>query len=204
MLVRYDFLMSPHTILVYTLEGDYICQARDREHYRIAYGVHPAASILGRDEDVRELEESIAMKGRQENTTFSGFRGMLELVKAEMGEREDSKKLKERMSLKKPAPKPKAVTAAEKSEIEDAKARARQEMVSSQGYEPSFTRRFRDEKERYEYLFALRYERKIELVPQDTAWMEAFEKTPTFIRNFKAQYDARLEIIAIREERAAI
>ena len=71
-LVRYDFLMSPHTILVYTLEGDYICQARDREHYRIAYGVHPAASILGRDEDVRELEESIAMKGRQENTTFSG------------------------------------------------------------------------------------------------------------------------------------
>lgn len=203
-LVRYDFLMSPHTILVYTLEGDYICQARDREHYRIAYGVHPAASILGRDEDVRELEESIAMKGRQENTTFSGFRGMLELVKAEMGEREDSKKLKERMSLKKPTPKPKAVTAAEKSEIEDAKARARQEMVSSQGYEPSFTRRFRDEKERYEYLFALRYERKIELVPQDTAWMEAFEKTPTFIRNFKAQYDARLEIIAIREERAAI
>ena len=203
-LVRYDFLMSPHTILVYTLEGDYICQARDREHYRIAYGVHPAASILGRDEDVRELEESIAMKGRQENTTFSGFRGMLELVKAEMGEREDSKKLKERMSLKKPAPKPKAVTAAEKSEIEDAKARARQEMVSSQGYEPSFTRRFRDEKERYEYLFALRYERKIKLVPQDTAWMEAFEKTPTFIRNFKAQYDARLEIIAIREERAAI
>lgn len=203
-LVRYDFLMSPHTILVYTLEGDYICQARDREHYRIAYGVHPAASILGRDEDVRELEESIAMKGRQENTTFSGFRGMLELVKAEMGEREDSKKLKERMSLKKPAPKPKAVTTAEKSEIEDAKARARQEMVSSQGYEPSFTRRFRDEKERYEYLFALRYERKIELVPQDTAWMEAFEKTPTFIRNFKAQYDARLEIIAIREERAAI
>ena len=203
-LVRYDFLMSPHTILVYTLEGDYICQARDREHYRIAYGVHPAASILGRDEDVRELEGSIAMKGRQENTTFSGFRGMLELVKAEMGEREDSKKLKERMSLKKPAPKPKAVTAAEKSEIEDAKARARQEMVSSQGYEPSFTRRFRDEKERYEYLFALRYERKIKLVPQDTAWMEAFEKTPTFIRNFKAQYDARLEIIAIREERAAI
>ncbi|WP_302786129.1 Mu transposase C-terminal domain-containing protein [Bilophila wadsworthia] len=203
-LVRYDLLVSPHTILVYTLEGDYICQARDREHYHIAYGVHPAASILGNAEHVRELEDAIAMKGGQESATFSGFRGMLELVKAEMGEREDSKKLKERMSLKKPAPKPKAVTAAEKSEIEDAKARAKQEMASPQGYEPSFTRRFRDEKERYEYLFVLRYERKIELVPQDTAWMEAFEQTPTFIRNFKAQYDARLEIIAIREERAAI
>ena len=106
--------------------------------------------------------------------------------------------------MKRPAPKPKAVTAAEKSEIEDAKARVRQEMASPQGYEPSFTRRFRDEKERYEYLFVLRYERKIELVPQDTAWMEVFEQMPTFIRNFKAQYDARLEIIAIREERAAI
>ena len=203
-LVRYDLLASPHTILVYTLEGDYICQARDREHYRIAYGVHPAAALLGSEEQVLELEDAIAMKGSQEKVTSSGFRGMLELVKAETEERETAKAIRQRMSLKKPAPKPKAVTAAEKTEIEEAKARARQEMASSQEYEPSFARRFRDEKQRYEYLFVLRYERKIELVPQDTAWMEVFEQTPMFIRNFKAQYDARLEIIAIREERAAI
>ena len=46
-LVRYDWQLSPYTVLVYDLEGHRLCEARDRYHYGIAAGIHPAARALG-------------------------------------------------------------------------------------------------------------------------------------------------------------
>ena len=84
-----------------------------------------------------------------------------------------------------------------KAAIEAAKnagAQARAEL-DAPGYEPSLYRRFLDEPARYDYLFKARYEQGAELVPEDAAFMDYFENTPQFQRNFKPLYDSRLELL---------
>ena len=65
-LVRYDDQLFPHEALVYTLDGNLLCTALDRAHHRIACGLHPAAGILGTDEQRRELKDALALKKGQE------------------------------------------------------------------------------------------------------------------------------------------
>jgi len=70
--IRYDWL-DPDRIHVYTPDtGVYICTA---ERVR---AVHPAASILGSDDDKAQLEEQIKIKRRQEREASVLCREMLE------------------------------------------------------------------------------------------------------------------------------
>ncbi|WP_084059156.1 Mu transposase C-terminal domain-containing protein [Desulfacinum hydrothermale] len=69
--IRYDWL-DPDRIHVYGQDGAFICTA---ERVR---AVHPAAGILGTDEDRALLEEQIALKRRQEREASTICREMLE------------------------------------------------------------------------------------------------------------------------------
>ena len=96
-----------------------------------------------------------------------------------------------------PEPKIRPLSATEKAAIEAAKsagAQARAEL-DAPGYEPSIFKRFPDEPARYDYLFTALHERGVELVPEDAAFMEYFENTPQFQRNFKPLYDGKLELL---------
>lgn len=94
-----------------------------------------------------------------------------------------------------------ALSATEKAAIEAAKvagAQARAEL-DAPSYEPSIFRRFPDEPARYDYLFTALHKRGAELVPEDAAFMEYFENSQQFKNNFKALYDARLELLQFRK-----
>lgn len=66
-------------------------------------------------------------------------------------------------------------------------------------YQPSMLRRWPDEPSRYAYLWEARFERGAELVLEDAAFMDAFEQTATYQRNFKALYDSKLEMRNFRQ-----
>ena len=61
-LVRYDEHFNPYIVYVYTLDGEPLCEAKDREHYRIASGLHPVARILGTAEQQEELRAGIELR----------------------------------------------------------------------------------------------------------------------------------------------
>ena len=61
-LVRYDEHFNPYSVFVYTLDGESLCEAKDRDHYRIASGLHPVARILGTAEQQEELRAGIELK----------------------------------------------------------------------------------------------------------------------------------------------
>ena len=86
------------------------------------------------------------------------------------------------------------MSAEEKAAIEAAKAQARNEQVTT-GYEPSMTMRFADEPARYDYLFKALYEKGAELVPEDKAFMAAFEQSEVYQRNWKDMYELKLEYL---------
>ena len=81
---------------------------------------------------------------------------------------------------------------AEAAKAAGAQARAE---LDAPTYEPSIFKRFPDEPARYDYLFTALHERGAELVPEDAAFMEYFENTPQFQRNFKPLYDGKLELL---------
>lgn len=200
-LVRWDWQLSMYTVLVYDTDGTFICEARDREHYRIACGIHPAARVLGTEEQQRDLREAIELRARQMKESSEDIRAARAGLLAEARERQD---IGERIRSLPPAPEPEVrvrqLTARERADIEAAKAagaQARAEM-DAPAYEPSVYRRFLDEPARYKYLFEARYEQGCELVPEDAAFMASFEETPQFQRNFKPMYDNWLEMLARR------
>ncbi len=55
LLIRYD-LLDRDSIFVYDLAGEFICEAKDVEK------VHPAAGLLGNEEDIKKLHEQLAIK----------------------------------------------------------------------------------------------------------------------------------------------
>lgn len=200
-LVRYDWQLSPYTVLVYDLDGNRLCEARDRYHYGIAAGIHPAARALGTTEQQQDLTEALELKKRQEREAKAGIRQMTETIILP----EARKRLVTGFQKVSPAPEPvrKAPTlsATEKAAIEAAKvagAQARAEL-DAPAYEPSIFKRFPDEPARYDYLFTALHERGAELVPEDAAFMEYFENTPQFQRNFKALYEDRQELLQFRK-----
>lgn len=202
-LVRYDWQLSPYTVLVYDLDGNKICEARDREHYGIAAGIHPAARVLGTAEQQRDLTESLALKKQQERGAKGGIRQMIETVI--IPEAREQQFIGEQRRTLPPVSKspstPTILSSAEKAAIEAAKAagaQARAEM-DAPSYEPSIFKRFPDEPARYDYLFTARYEHGAELAPEDAAFMDYFENTPQFQHNFKTLYDARLELLHFRQ-----
>ena len=62
------------------LEGHRLCEARDRYHYGIAAGIHPAARALGTAEQQQDLSDALELKKRQECAAKAGIRQMTETV----------------------------------------------------------------------------------------------------------------------------
>lgn len=191
-MVRYDMQLSPFTVLVYDHEGNFICEARDRQHYQIAAGIHPAAHILGTEAQTQGLTEALELKKRQEREGKAGIKQIVEaVILPETQQRQLATTFKTRPIPEKPS---RALSAEEKAAIEAAKEQARNEQEPVR-YEPSMTKRFADEPARYDYLFKAMYEKGAELVPEDKAFMAAFETTPQFQRNYKQRYDGLLELM---------
>ena len=206
-LVRYDDQLSPYTIYVYTMDGKFICEARDREHYKIAAGLHPAARILGTAEQQQDLSDAIELKRGQERLAGANLRHMLDVVvlpetqkrQAAIMQAEPAK----RLALP-AAPRGKKLTAAEIAVIDAATEKARADFDTNSHqkttYKPATLMRFKDELAKYEYLFTQKHQHGEELVADDAAWMAVFEETPTFQRNYKRRYDMLLEVFIMQRQ----
>ena len=201
-LVRYDEYFSPYSVLVYTLDGEPLCEAKDREHYRIASGLHPAARILGTAEQQEELRAGIELKKGLEKSSSALMRGILQAsvlpeTQARMAalKTETTELLPEEPKIAKvlrlSAPK---ATPEEEAALTAAKEQARAELDAAPSYTPSDLMRWKDSQERYAYLFGVKFEQKLELVPADEAWMTAYEATPEFERYLKNRYAALREM----------
>ena len=205
-IIRYDWQYSPYTVLVYTPDGQFICEARDRDHFRIAAGMHPAARVFGTEQQQRDLSDAIAMKRDQERAVSANMRAMLTtVVLPETQQRQTA--LAGRVMLpaasahKSPSLSSDQIAAIEAAKVKGAQARAE---LAAPTYTPSALMRFSDEAARYDYLFKAKHEMGAQIVPQDAAWMESFENTPAFQRNFKPRYDAMLGLFEFRQQRQAI
>ena len=106
-----------------------------------------------------------------------------------------------------PMPTQETVSEATIVAIEAAKEKVRAEIDTKNSlrneYTPASLMRFKDEQEKYHYLFELRYEKEVELVDQDLLWMTNFEATPVFERNFKRRYEQLLELYEFRKNKAS-
>lgn len=210
-LVRYDEHFNPYSVFVYTLDGEPLCEAKDRDHYRIASGLHPVARILGTPEQQEELRAGIELKQGLEKNSSALMRGMLQAVvlpetQARMAalETETAAMLPEKPKTAKvirlPALK---ATPEEEAALEEAKAQARAEMDATPSYTPSDLMRWKDSQERYAYVFGVKFEQGLELVPADQAWMEAYEETPEFERYLKNRYAALREMYEQKRAQSA-
>lgn len=205
-LVRYDDQLSPYTVLVYDLDGTPICEARDRQHYQIAAGIHPVARVLGTAEQQRDLSDAIALKKEQERAVSANMRTMLEVVVLPEARQRQLAAVQHSLPAPTPARKVAALSAADKAAIEAAKSAGAQARAAldAPAYTPSSLQRFPDEAARYEYIFKAKYEQGVELVADDAAYMEVFEQSQMFQRNYKARFDAMLELYHFRQERQAV
>ena len=201
-LVRYDEHFNPYSVYVYTLDGEPLCEAKDREHYRIASGLHPAARILGTAEQREELRAGVELRKGLERNSAALMRDMLQgsilpETQARMAALEtetaeavpDKSKRPKVIRLNAPG-----VSPEEEAALERAKERARAEMEAEPSYTPSDSMRWKDSQARYGYLFEVKFERGLELVPADAAWMEVYENTPEFERYLKNRYAALREM----------
>ncbi|MDR1398125.1 MAG: Mu transposase C-terminal domain-containing protein [Desulfarculales bacterium] len=194
--IRYDDHLSPYTVFVYTFDGEFICEARDRDHYKIASGLHPAAQALGTPGQVQDLSEALALKKGQEKLAGANMQAMLDLVV-----QPEVKRLQANVfsleSYKKPGAetqKKLTMSAETVAAIEAIQAEPDTAMVES--YKPGALCRFKDGLEKYEYLFRIRFEREIELVTEDQTWFEAFQNTPEFAKHYQRRFDQMREVFA--------
>ncbi len=205
-LVRYDDHLTPDHVLVYELDGTPICKALDREHHRIACGLHPAADYLGTPEQQAEFRAALELKGQQRNQSEALMRGLLTAtvmpeVRAHVAAIQnatppETPKRAKIIPLSTPTPE-------EKAEFEAAKAQAKAEMDAAPAYTPSDLKRWKDSQERYAYLFKVKFEQGAALVPADAAWMDAYERTPEYERYGKARYEGLKAVYARQSARIA-
>lgn len=76
-IVRYDEYLNPFSVFVYTLDGTFLCEALDREHHRIACGLHPVARVLGTAEQQEDFRAAAELKQGQKKQSFAGITKML-------------------------------------------------------------------------------------------------------------------------------
>lgn len=205
-LVRYDEHLTPDHVLVYDMDGNFICKALDREHHHIACGLHPAANYLGTPEQQAAFKAALELKGQQKNQSEALMRGMLAAtvmpeVRAHIAAIQnatppEAPKRAKVIPLATP-------TAEEKAAFEAAKAQARADMDAAPDYTPSDLKRWMDSQERYAYLFKVKFEQGAALVPADAAWMEAYERTPEYERYGKARYEGLKAVYARQSARIA-
>lgn len=200
-LVRYDEVLNPHSILIYDNNGEFICEARDRGYYGIASGIHPAAKYLSDTEQQAALESALQLKKSQERTTAANFKTMLEsIVLPAAHERQVILEQEKQASLPKPAPQTKALSSAEIEEIEAAKIAALEKMNARPLYIPSYEKVWRDELERYHYLFCVQHENCVQLTKIDEDWKNGFEKRPEYKRNYARRYEQLRQLFAVQNK----
>ncbi len=207
-LVRYDNVFAPHTVLVYDLDGHFLCEARDREHYKIAYGVHPAASVLGTLEQQEDLSAAIQLKKGQERLAGANVKVMLDEVVLPEARKQVALQQQPAKILPMPQNRETALSKEEEASIEAAKAQVCAEIdtknSSKSNYAPSWKKRFRDEMERYEYLFFVIHEEGQQLDEKDAIWASKYEKSTFFQDHLKPRYDQLLELFEFRKSASAI
>ena len=200
--VRYDN-QSPHTVLVFDEYGEFICEARDREYFKIACGVHPAASVLGTAAQQEELAEAIELKRGQERLAGASVRQMAQEVVLPETQRQIEAKQQAKI-LPMPRQEFKPLTREEEEKIEVAKARYRAEIDtkirSKLKYTPSHEKRFKDETERYHYLFLTVHESEISLDERDQDWMGKYEQSEFYLKYLKRRYDQFMFLFESRKK----
>ena len=94
----------------------------------------------------------------------------------------------------------KKLTDAEIKAIADVQTKALEPHAPT--YTPSSLKRFKDELERYSYLFTVKFEQHIPLVIEDIAWMEKFEQTAEFLRNYQNRFATLRSFYEVNQQTA--
>lgn len=189
--VRYDEILSPNCVKVYTTKGEFLCEAKNREYYGIAYGIHPAASILGTDEQKLQLQTALELKKNQEKSQLKTLKSIVsDVILPEMEIRNRAIEVNKEI---KAIPMPQAEKPMTKTEIAEFEAKVKELENRIQEYTPSNLKRFKDSLARYSYLFEIKYEKNITLTIDDEAWFSQFEETEEYKRKYKTRYDTMKE-----------
>lgn len=204
-LVRYDEYLNPFSVFVYTLDGTFLCEALDREHHRIACGLHPVARVLGTAEQQEDFRAAAELKQGQKKQSFAGITKMLN---ADVLPEAQARVLSVTQLQPRPLPEarpsePKPPTAEEEAAFAAQRDAAVAAMNAAPAYTPSALKRWKDSQERYAYLFNVKFEQSIELVPDDVAWMEAWEQTTEYLTYWKKYFDGLRQVYAREQARAA-
>lgn len=204
-LVRYDEYLNPFSVFVYTLDGTFLCEALDREHHHIASGLHPVARVLGTAEQQEDFRAAAELKQGQKKQSFAVIAKMLNAdVLPEAQARVSSVTQLPPKPLPEAHPsEPKLPTAEEEAAFAAQRDAAVAAMNAAPAYTPSALKRWKDSQERYAYLFNVKFEQAIELVPDDVAWMEAWEQTPEYLTYWKKYFDGLRQVYAREQARAA-
>lgn len=197
-LVRYDEHYSPDIVKVYTLNGEYLCDAVDRKQHKIAYGVHPMASLLGSEMQKAELNEAIQLKKSIEKRASEPIKQLTESVilpeiraRAEQLFRSNSISTSESGQLE-----PISMTPDEEQTFAVAQQAVLNALEAQPLYTPSNQKVFKDSQARYEYLFDIQYVQGISLTFEDVAWKELFEKSEEYQKYHKRRFEALRELCA--------
>lgn len=190
-IVRYDEILSPNCVKVYTKDGEFLCEARCREYYGIAYGVHPAAQILGTEKQKAQLQYALELKKNQEKAQLKTLKSIVsDVILPEMEIRNKAIEINQEVKAIPFSEPEKSMTKAEIAEF-DAKVKEIEDKIRE--YTPSSMKRFKDSLARYAYLFEIKFEKNIELTIEDEAWFERFEETDEYQRYYKNRYDTMKE-----------
>jgi putative transposase len=198
--VKYD-LQDRSSILVYDTNGQFLCEAEPMRK------VHPAAEILGNDEDREELKNQIKIRKKQEQLTGARARKILEnevlpehqqqLVRMglDIGRDHSAPSAPVTQPVQVSEPEYKEPTKEQVVSFEKAKKRIieKRQREETEGYVVP-EEIFMTLRDRYDWLFKLTYKKGVELRPDDKAFMEDHEKSERYIFADKARYDKLKEL----------
>lgn len=193
-IVRYDEILNPNCVKVYTKTGEFLCEAKNREYYGIAYGVHPAASILGSDDQKLQLTNALELKKKQEKIQLKTLKTLAQdVILPEMKIRNASIEIKAEQEALPSTPIERKMSSKELIEFDRKMKLALDKEENKSEYTSSNLIRFKDSLARYAYLFEIKYEKNINLTVEDSSWMEQFENSSEYQRNYKNRYETLKE-----------
>lgn len=188
-LVRYDD-QDRRTVLVYDQAGkNLICEATP------APNVHPAARILGTEEDQAVLAQEIAYKKALENQVTANARNFLNSVV--LPETQSRMRLVAAGKAEPAAlPEPKAPDV---KSIEAAKAAVMARREAAPAYvPPAQLATIVTELDRYEYLFTLAIRDGVTLREADADWMARYEQTEEYAACARGRFESLRTVYARR------
>jgi len=199
-LVRYD-LHDASSVLVYDATGKtLLCEAT-----RVP-GIHPAASILGDEQDQRQLQDAIDLKKTQERDASSIARGVLEDALADQRRRmaELAESTQETTALESGTAAP-TLPQSKVLRIESAVRQAREARADRDGRDytpPAELPHIISEIDKYEYLFLLLHRDGIPLREPDQEFMAAYEAGEEYREVAQARFERLSQLYARRRAKA--